>query len=54
MATEVRVEDGIGQLGLAGGEAAACVAPAVKGGGGASSPYRFWGFKFLHFQRTNF
>ena len=19
-----------------------------------SSPYRFWGFKFLHFQRTNF
>ena len=32
IATEVRVEDGIGQLGLAGAEAAACVAPAIKGG----------------------
>ena len=48
----VRVEDGIGQGGLAAGEHALRLqseAAAVP-----SSPYRFWGAKFLHFQRKNF
>jgi hypothetical protein len=48
----MRVEDGIGHLGLAAGEqglrlqSEATVVP--------SSPYRFWGAKFFHFRQKIF
>jgi hypothetical protein len=49
----MRVEDGIGQLGLAGGEGGAALRLQSEATVLPSSSYRFSGATFLHFQGIN-